>query len=73
MVVNPANTYAELRVRQVQEAARSFGLQLHVLSARTRASQEIDEAFATLVKLQAGALLVDSDPFSMTGATNSWH
>jgi len=63
MVVNPANTYAELRVRKVQEAARSLGLQLHVLSARSRTAQEIDAAFATLVKLQAGALLVDSDPF----------
>jgi ABC-type uncharacterized transport system substrate-binding protein len=63
MLMNPANTYAELRVRKAQEAARSLGLQLHILSARTRTSQEIDAAFATLVKLQARALLVDSDPF----------
>jgi putative ABC transport system substrate-binding protein len=63
MLMNPANTYAELRVRKAQEAARSLGLQLHILSARTRTSQEIDAAFATLVKLQASALLVDSDPF----------
>jgi len=61
MVVNPVTTYAEPRARKVQEAARSFGLQLHVLNARTE--QEIDAAFATLVKLRAGALLVDSDPF----------
>jgi putative ABC transport system substrate-binding protein len=45
----------------VQEAAPSFGLQVHVLSARTE--QEIDAAFATLMKLRAGALIVDSDPF----------
>jgi len=61
MVVNPVTTYAAPRARKVQEAARSFGLQLHVLNARTE--QEIDAAFATLVKLRAGALLVDSDPF----------
>jgi len=61
MVVNPVTTYAEPRARKVQEAARSFGLQLHVLNARTE--QEIDAAFATLVKLRAGALLVDSDSF----------
>ena len=61
MVVNPVTTYAESRARKAQEAARSFGLQLHVLNARTE--QEIDAAFATLVKLRAGALLVDSDPF----------
>ena len=63
MVVNPANTYAELRIRKAQEAARSFGLQLHVVSARARTAEEIDAAFATLAKLQVGAVLVDSDPF----------
>ncbi|HEV2042343.1 MAG TPA: ABC transporter substrate-binding protein, partial [Casimicrobiaceae bacterium] len=61
MVLNSVQTTAESRARKVQEAARSFGLQLHVLSARTE--QEIDAAFATLTKLRAGALIVDSDPF----------
>jgi len=61
MIVNPVTTYAERRARKVQEAARSFGLKLHVLNARTE--QEIDVAFAALAKLQVGALLVDSDPF----------
>jgi ABC-type uncharacterized transport system substrate-binding protein len=61
MVVNPVTPYAESRARKVQEAARSLGLQLHVLNARTE--QEIDSAFTTLVKLRVGALLVDSDPF----------
>ncbi len=64
MVLNPGFVNAESRARKVQEAARSFGLQLHVLSARTE--QEIDAAFATLAKLRAGALLVDSDPFFNT-------
>src|SRR5437870_2565201 len=63
MIMNPANTFAEPRARKVQEAARSFGLQLHVLRARGRTAQEIDAAFATLAQLRAGALLVDSDPF----------
>jgi putative ABC transport system substrate-binding protein len=61
IVLNPGFVNAESRARKVQEAARSFGLQLHVLSARTE--QEIDAAFATLAKLRAGALIVDSDPF----------
>ena len=52
---------AESRARKVQEAARSFGLQLNVRSAHTE--QEIDAAFADLVKLRAGALIVDTDPF----------
>ncbi len=61
MVLNPVQTTAESRAREVQEAARSFGLRLDVVSARTE--QEIDAAFATVAKLRAGALIVDSDPF----------
>jgi putative tryptophan/tyrosine transport system substrate-binding protein len=61
MILNPVSTNAESRARKLQETTRSFGLQLHVVSART--DQEIDAAFATLVKLRAGALLLDSDPF----------
>ena len=60
LLVNPDPT-AEAQARAAQEAARSFGLQLQVLSARTE--QEIDAAFAKLVQLRAGALLVGSDPF----------
>ena len=61
MILNPVQTNAESRARTVQEAARSFGLKVHVLSARTE--QELNAAFATLAKLRAGALIVDSDPF----------
>ena len=61
MILNPVQTTAESRARKVREAAPSFGLHVHVQSARTEL--EIDEAFATLVKLRAGAILVDSDPF----------
>ena len=60
MIVNPECEY-RIQGAKVQEAARSLGLQLQVLSARTE--QEIDAAFATLAQLRAGALLVDSDPF----------
>jgi putative ABC transport system substrate-binding protein len=45
----------------VQEAARTKGLQLQILKAGTES--EIDAAFATLVELKAGALIVGSDPF----------
>jgi putative ABC transport system substrate-binding protein len=54
MVLNSVQTTAESRARKVQEVAPSFGLHVHVLSARTE--QEIDAAFATLVKLPAGAI-----------------
>ena len=61
MILNPVQRTAESRARKVQEVASSFGLHVHVLRARTE--QEIDAAFATLMKLRAGALIVDSDPF----------
>jgi putative ABC transport system substrate-binding protein len=48
-------------MRDVQEAARAKGVQLRILKASTES--EIDTAFATLVQLQAGALVVGTDPF----------
>ena len=45
----------------MQGAARAKGVQLHILKASTES--EIDAAFATLVQLHAGALVVGSDPF----------
>jgi putative ABC transport system substrate-binding protein len=48
-------------IRYLQEAARTKGLQLHVLKAGTE--DEIETAFASLIQLQAGALLVGSDIF----------
>ena len=45
----------------VQQAARTKGLELHVLRASTES--EIDAAFALLVPLHAGALLVAGAPF----------
>jgi len=61
LLVNPSNPNAERIIREVQEAARTKGVQLHVLKAGTEG--EIDAAFATLVQLHAGALVVAADPF----------
>ena len=60
-ISNPNTPYAESEVGKAQEAARSFGQQLHVVRAAT--AQEIDAAFATLVQLRAGAVLIGTDPF----------
>ncbi len=63
LLVNP-NTGAERMkgmIRDMQEAARAKGVQLDVVKAGTES--EIDAAFATLDQLQAGALVVGSDPF----------
>jgi putative tryptophan/tyrosine transport system substrate-binding protein len=61
LLMNPNNANAERVIRDVQEAARTKGLQLHVLKASSES--EIDTAFASLVQLHAGALVVGGDPF----------
>jgi len=61
VLVNPDNPGTEAMIRDLQEAARRKGLQLHILKASSES--EIDAAFATLVHLRAGALLVGNDPF----------
>jgi putative tryptophan/tyrosine transport system substrate-binding protein len=61
LLVNPNYTDAERIMRDAQEAAHAKGVQLHILRASTES--EIDAGFATLVQLQAGALIVANDPF----------
>ncbi len=61
LLVNLTNPVVERIIRDVQEAARAKGVQLPILKAGTES--EIDAAFASLVQLQAGALLVAADPF----------
>ena len=62
VLVNPANgPIAETTLREVQEAARVIGLQIHVLNAST--SREIDAAFATFGRERPDALFVTGDGF----------
>jgi putative tryptophan/tyrosine transport system substrate-binding protein len=61
LLVNPNYAGSERIVREVQDAAHAKGVQLHILKAGTES--EIDAAFAGLVQLQAGGLIVDADPF----------
>jgi putative ABC transport system substrate-binding protein len=49
------------RLRDLQAAARTLGLQLHVLNASTE--RDFDTAFATLVQLRAVALVIGNDAF----------
>ena len=59
-LVNPTNSLnAETETRDLQAAARTLGLTLHVLHASSE--QEIDTAFMTLVQLRAGALVIGTD------------
>lgn len=61
LLVNPNNVNIERVIRDVQEAARAKGMQLHILMASNEG--EINAAFESLVQRQARALLVATDPF----------
>src|SRR5258708_33032588 len=64
-LVNPTAPIAESLTRDMQEGARTLGLQLHILHASTE--HDFDTVFATLSGVKAGALVISADPFF-----NSW-
>jgi len=61
LLVNPNNSGGERNIRYAQEGARAKGVQLPILKVGTES--EIDAAFASLVELHAGALVVVGDAF----------
>ena len=60
-LVNPNYPNTERKVSLVLEAARAKGIELHIVKATT--ADEIDAAFVALVRLRAGAVFADVDPF----------
>jgi ABC-type uncharacterized transport system substrate-binding protein len=61
-LVNPANPRnAETQTRDLHAAARTLGLELHVLQAS--AERDLDAAFAALAELRAGGLVIGTDAF----------
>jgi len=65
VLVNPNNANTERITRDMKEAARAKGVQIAILKAGTES--EIDAAFANLVQLRAGALIVMGDPLFVNG------
>ena len=61
VLLNPGTDPSEVSLGEVQEAARTIGLQTRVLNAST--SQEIDAVFATLARERPDALFVSPDAF----------
>ena len=61
VLLNPNFPDAQDQLRNVQEAARTLGLQIRVLNASTES--EIDAGFVALVRQRADALFVGADPF----------
>ena len=60
LLVNPNDPRAEGLARDLQEAARTKGVQLPILQAADEG--EIDASFASFTDLHADALLVSADP-----------
>jgi putative ABC transport system substrate-binding protein len=61
VLVNPTSPTAESQLRDLQSAAGTLGLKLHVLHAS--AARDLDTVFATLSQLRASGLVIASDTF----------
>ena len=60
-LINPTFPGSDILSSDLQAAASTLGLQLHILYARTE--RDIDTAFATLLQLRADAFVIGNDPF----------
>jgi putative ABC transport system substrate-binding protein len=61
VLINPLNLSAESQLKEIQDAARLIGLQVHVANASSE--REIEAAFASLAQAGAGAIVAAADPF----------
>jgi len=60
-LINPTNAHAETLSRELRAAARTLGLQLHILHASSE--PDFTVVFAALAQLRADGLIVNPDPF----------
>ena len=65
-LINPKNPYAAFSAREAQDAARALGKDIRIVHASTE--DEIDQAFAQLAQMKAGALLIAPDGLFITRA-----
>ena len=61
VLINPRLSTAGSQLKDLQEAARTLGQQIHIFHAST--DQDIVTAFTSLVQLQAGGLVIGGDAF----------
>lgn len=62
VLLNPTNANYEAQAKDVEQGARAAGQQVQILKASN--DQEREAAFAALLKLRAGALLIGADPIT---------
>jgi putative ABC transport system substrate-binding protein len=61
LLINPTHPAAETASKDLHAAARTLGLEFHVLHANTE--HDFDTVFATLAQVRAGALVIGADAF----------
>jgi len=61
LLINPSNPQSETQSKNMLAAVGARGLQLHILEASSE--RDFETAFATLLKLRTGALVVGADAF----------
>ena len=71
LLVNPTNPNAAIQTRDVQAASDTLGLHLNVLNATTQ--HDIENAFATLLQIRAGALAITNDGLFLSKRTTCSH
>src|SRR5215470_17451568 len=59
LLVNSTNPNTETNTKELQAAARTLGLELHVLNASTE--RDFNGVFAKLIQLRAGGLVIGAD------------
>jgi putative tryptophan/tyrosine transport system substrate-binding protein len=69
LLVNPANeATTETTTREVLAAARTLGIELHVLNANI--ARDVETAFTKAVELRAGGMVVSGGPFFFSQTEN---
>jgi putative tryptophan/tyrosine transport system substrate-binding protein len=61
VLLNPNNALFEFQLKDVREAARSIGQQIHILHASSK--RDVHTAFRSFDHMRVQALLVGADPF----------
>ena len=69
LLVNPTNSNAEAQSRDMQAAARTLGLQLHVMHAS--AERDFDAVAAAWPAAHAGGLVIGTDAFFISRSEHS--
>jgi putative tryptophan/tyrosine transport system substrate-binding protein len=69
LLTNPANPYSQAERREVEAAARSLGLELHVANAKHQ--DEIDDLFPDLIARGVRAIMIGGDAYFLFSAAKS--